>query len=86
MRLQLAPGLLRATVHNPEQEEAEEEIEVSYDGEEFEIGFNVAYFLDALGAIDAERVSVRLTDANSSCLVQGENDTECKYVIMPMRL
>ena len=42
--------MLKATVHNPEQEEAEEEVEVNYDGPEFEIGFNVSYFLDALSA------------------------------------
>ena len=36
--------------HNPEQEEAEEELEVEYAGDEIEIGFNVNYLLDALGA------------------------------------
>ena len=62
------------------------DIHEAHDGEEFEIGFNVAYFLDALGVIQSERVSIKLTDANSSCLVQGEDEPECKYVIMPMRL
>ena len=86
IRLQFGRNLLRATVHNPEQEEAEEELEVEYAGEEFEIGFNVSYFLDALGAIKAERVKIVLTDANSSCLIQGDDDAHCSYVIMPMRL
>lgn len=86
MRLQLQKNLLTATVHNPEQEEAEEEIEVSYEGPEFEIGFNVAYFLDALNAIRNDRVQINLTDANSSCLVHGVDETDSKYVIMPMRL
>ena len=35
--------------HNPEQEEAEEELNVEYTGEDIEIGFNVNYLLDALG-------------------------------------
>ncbi len=86
MRLQMKDDLLRATVHNPEQEEAEEEVEISYNGPEMEIGFNVAYFLDALNAIRDESVQINLSDANSSCLVHGEGDTDCKYVIMPMRL
>ena len=42
------PDLLTVQAHNPEQEEAEEEIEVSYQGEDLEIGFNVNYLLDAL--------------------------------------
>jgi len=86
MRLQLSENLLRATVHNPDQEEAEEEVEVSYQGDEFEIGFNVAYFIDALAAIKSEQVQLNFTDSNASCLVHAENDPTCRYVIMPMRL
>ena len=86
MRLQLEANLLRASVHNPEQEEAEEEIEVSYTGDEFEIGFNIGYFMDALSAIRSDDVKVSFTDSNHSCLVQGMNDEQSRYVIMPMRL
>ncbi len=86
MRLQLEPNLLRASVHNPEQEEAEEEIEVSYSGDAFEIGFNIGYFMDALSAIRSDDVKVAFTDSNHSCLVQGVNDDQSRYVIMPMRL
>lgn len=86
MRLQLQSNLLRASVHNPEQEEAEEEIEVTYSGDEFEIGFNIGYFMDALSAIRSDEVKVSFTDSNHSCLVQGVNDEQSRYVIMPMRL
>jgi DNA polymerase-3 subunit beta len=86
MRLQLEANLLRASVHNPEQEEAEEEIEVEYSGDEFEIGFNIGYFMDALSAIRTDQVSVAFTDSNHSCLVQGVEDEHSRYVIMPMRL
>lgn len=86
MRLQLEENLLRATVHNPEQEEAEEEVEVQYSGEPFEIGFNIAYFLEALATIKADNVVIFMKDINHSCLLHGENETNSKYVIMPMRL
>ena len=86
MRLQLEGNQLRATVHNPEQEEAVEEMEVQYEGEPFEIGFNVSYFIDALAAIDSENVRVKFTDPNHSCLVEGADQHACQYVIMPMRL
>ena len=49
IRFALKPNALMIQSHNPEQEEAEEEVEVTYEGEELEIGFNVNYLLDALG-------------------------------------
>ena len=72
--------------HNPEQEEAEEEVEVSYQGDGLEIGFNVNYLLDALAAVDGEQVRVGLHDSNSSCLISGDENADCQYVVMPMRL
>jgi len=72
--------------HNPEQEEAEEELEAVYDGEEIEIGFNVNYLLDALGAIETDQVNLALVDGNSSCLLREPGKDDCKYVVMPMRL
>ena len=72
--------------HNPEQEEAEEELEVTYSGEDIEIGFNVNYLLDALGAVDGEEVSMSVQDGNSSCLIRKPGSDECKFVVMPMRL
>ncbi|HEB57707.1 MAG TPA: DNA polymerase III subunit beta [Gammaproteobacteria bacterium] len=86
MRIRLGDNLLTATVHNPEQEEAEEELEVQYNGEPLEIGFNVAYFLDVLNVIPGEEVVIALRDANTGCLVTQKGDTSCQYVIMPMRL
>ena len=84
--LQFSQGVLNATVHNPEQEEAEEQIEIDYEDEAFEIGFNVAYFQEALSVIREERVVLNMTDTNHSCLVVGEGNTANRYVIMPMRL
>jgi DNA polymerase-3 subunit beta len=86
VRLQLQPWKLHLQAHNPEQEEAEEDLEVNYNGGEMEIGFNVTYLLDALAALDGELVKLSITDSNSSCLLQEAEETACKYVIMPMRL
>ena len=86
VRLQLATNRLRVLAHNPEQEEAEDEIEVNYQGDELEIGFNVTYLLDALAALDGDQVHITLTDANSSCLIRAPQSEHCRYVVMPMRL
>jgi DNA polymerase-3 subunit beta len=72
--------------HNPEQEEAEEELEVEYSGEDIEIGFNVNYLLDALGAVDGDDVTLSVLDGNSSCLIQQPGEDDSKFVVMPMRL
>ena len=86
IRLALRQNMLVLTAHNPEQEEAEEEVEVSYSGEEFEVGFNVNYLLDALSAVGGVEVELGLTDANSSSLVRAPGNASGRYVVMPMRL
>jgi len=72
--------------HNPEQEEAEEELAVEYAGEDIEIGFNVNYLLDALGAVEGDDVTLSVQDSNSSCLIRQPGNDDCTFVVMPMRL
>ena len=49
IRITVKKNAITVQAHNPEQEEAEEEIEVAYEGDDLEVGFNVNYLLDALG-------------------------------------
>lgn len=86
VRLALQNGLVTITTNNPEQEEAIDELEVDYNGDSAEIGFNVQYLLDVLSAIDTENAIIRLKDGNSSALITPEQDNDRKYVVMPMRL
>ncbi|MGD2084084.1 MAG: DNA polymerase III subunit beta [Chromatiales bacterium] len=86
IRFNISDGVLQLQAHNPEQEEAEEEIEVDYHGEELVIGFNVSYLLDVLGVLTADTVDLALRDSNSSCLISAEGDDGSRYVVMPMRL
>lgn len=86
IRLQLVAGQLKIQANNPEQEEAEEEISVDYQGDALEIGFNVSYLLDVLGVMTTEQVRLILSDSNSSALVQESDNDDSAYVVMPMRL
>jgi DNA polymerase-3 subunit beta len=86
IRLTLKPGVLVMQAHNPEQEEAEEELEVAHTGEAMEIGFNVNYLMEALAAVDGEQVELGFTDGNSSCLIKAPGTVASRYVVMPMRL
>lgn len=86
VRLTLENNQLKISASNPEQEEGEEIVDVSYNGVPMEIGFNVSYILDVLNALKCNQVRMRLTDANSSCLIEDCDDPSAEYVIMPMRL
>ncbi|WP_144392489.1 DNA polymerase III subunit beta [Pleionea sediminis] len=86
VRFNLQSGLVKIHSNNPEQEEAEIELEVDYNGTELEIGFNVNYMLDVLNAVSSDNVKLTFSDANSSLLVEEIDGSSSVYVIMPMRL
>jgi DNA polymerase-3 subunit beta len=84
--LNFEEGALRCVAHNPEQEEAEEELSVEYTGETTSIGFNVGYVIDVLNVIDRDQVEICFTDSNSSAILRGLGVEEETFVVMPMRL
>ncbi len=86
VRLNLSNAMLQVTANNPEQEEAEETLAVDYEGQDLEIGFNVNYLLDVLSILNSDVVRIILSDANSSALVQGYDENDALYVVMPMRM
>jgi DNA polymerase III subunit beta len=86
VRLNFQNKALKISAHNPEQEEAQEEIGLEYQGEMLEIGFNVNYLLEAVGALGGERIKLGLNDPNASCLLTVPDQVYPQYVIMPMRL
>src|SRR5438874_8650612 len=69
VRLVLGSDQLKIICTNSEQEEAEEELEISYKGEPLDVGFNITYLLDVLQNMAMDRVEVAFGDANSSGLV-----------------
>ncbi len=86
VRLVMSDNALGIVCNNNEQEEAADEIEVDYQGGPLDVGFNVSYLLDGLGAINADSVTFSLGDANSSMLLTSEGEPGFKYVVMPMRI
>ena len=86
VRLVMSENTLGIVCNNNEQEEAADEIEVSFNGEPLDMGFNVTYLLDGLGAVNSEEITLSLGDANSSMLLTSEGEPGFKYVVMPMRI
>jgi len=86
VRLTLSNGFLQVMANNPEQEEAEETVAVDYEGDSLEIGFNVNYLLDVLSILNSDVVRFKLSDQNSSALIEGFDEEGALYVVMPMRM
>lgn len=86
VRLEVSPGQLKISAHNPEQEEAQEEVEADTKVDDLAVGFNVNYLLDALTSLKDEQVVIALRDANSSALVREAGNERCRHVVMPLRL
>lgn len=86
IRVILDQNLLKLQAQNPDQEEADEELEIEYSGDSMEVGFNVNYMLDVLNTSGQSVVQAYIKDSNSSCLMIFPEESHCKYVIMPMRL
>jgi DNA polymerase-3 subunit beta len=86
IRFSITDDVLQLQAHNPEQEEAEEELEIKYSGEQINIGFNVGYLIDAINVISEPEIVIELKDSNSSALIYGKTNKSSKYVVMPMRI
>lgn len=86
VRVNLASEEMRITANNPEQEEAEENLDVSFSGDPIEIGFNVSYILDVLNTLRCDSVRISMSDANASALIENAQDDSAMYVVMPIRL
>lgn len=86
VRLVLAPGKMSILCTNSEQEEAEEELEIAYQGGELEIGFNINYLLDVLTNLPADTLQMAFGDSNRSTLVTIPDYSNFKYIVMPMRI
>jgi DNA polymerase-3 subunit beta len=86
VRLEATGNSLKIVAHNPQSEEAVEEIEAELNFDSIAVGFNVTYLLDALMALESESVSMELRDANSSCLVAASESDLNRHVVMPLKL
>ncbi len=86
VRVELDNNMLKLSAHNPEQEEAIEEIEVDYSSAKLSMGYNVTYLLDALNAIKGDEALFCFKDETSSCVIREVESDATRHVVMPLRL
>jgi len=82
----LTKDSVRVVSSNSEQEEAQEEVEIKYDGDPIDIGFNVSYLLDVLNNVASQEIECSFGDSNSSGVFTLPGNQTFKYVVMPMRI
>jgi len=86
VRMVLTKDSVRVISSNSEQEEAQEEVEIKYDGDPIDIGFNVSYLLDVLNNVGSQEIECSFGDSNSSGVFTLPGNQTFKYVVMPMRI
>jgi len=69
-----------------EEGKVHEEIEISKEGENLEIGFNSKYILDILRVLEDEEIVLEFTSNVSPCLVKPINSEKYVYLILPVRI
>ena len=86
VKMGLKAGLLTLSASNTDASSAMEELEVSYNGPEMDIGFNARYLLDIAGQVNNDIVEFALADQGSPSLVRAPGDDASLFVLMPMRV
>lgn len=86
VKMDISDGLLSISSSDPDIGEAQDEIEIDYNGEALTIGFNARYIIESLLAMTGDTVSFALRDQLSPSLLMEEGREDYKCVIMPMRL
>jgi DNA polymerase-3 subunit beta len=86
VKLALTAGRLVLSVTNPESGSATEELEVGYDADPIDIGFNSRYLLDIAGQIEGDTAVLKLADPGSPTLLADKDVNGALYVLMPMRV
>jgi DNA polymerase-3 subunit beta len=83
---EFSKGTIKISTHNPDHDEAEESIEIGYQGEPMSIAFNAQYLLDAIASVEAEDVLLTVARNDSCCFIDEPTQCEYKYIVMPMRI
>jgi len=86
VKMKLAPGVLTLSASSTDASSAVEELEVSYDAAEMEIGFNARYLLDIASQVESDTIEFALADQGSPSLVRAPGDEATLFVLMPMRV
>jgi DNA polymerase-3 subunit beta len=84
--LDISADSLKISTHNPEHDEAEEEIAIEHLEDPITIAFNAQYLLDAISNIDSEDAVLTFAKNASSCFIDEPKQSNYRFIVMSMRL
>ena len=86
VKFKISQNRLEIVGNNPDQEQAEDVITIATDIEQIETAFNVNYLLEATNAFEDDDIQFSFKEATSSCLIKHPTRTDCRLVVMPLRI
>ncbi len=86
VKFKITNNTLEIVGNNPDQEQAEDIISINSDIEQIETAFNVNYLLEATNAFVDDEIQFSFKEATSSCLIKHPTRTDCRLVVMPLRI
>lgn len=88
IKVSLEKGLLEITASHSDLGEAQESVQVDYDSEPMQVGFNHQYLLEFLGTADEPEVSFEFKDPESAAQLRAvpAGEFNYRYIVMPMRI
>ena len=85
VKLKTNAGVLDISAHNPDQESAEEKLDISGNVNDFDIAFNVNYLKEVLSTIDEDEISFVSFGSDKSAIVESGDPNQI-LVLMPLLL
>jgi len=86
IKLLIESNKLFLSVESLSKGSANEEVDIDYDKEKVEIGFNSRYLIDICNEIDGEEVIIHILDSISPAIILDKSDENLFFVLMPMRI
>ena len=86
IKLSLYKNLLSLNVNSHDLGNAFEELEIDYNNQNLEIGFNSKYLLDISSQIQGKNIEILLSDSASPALITDPDQDGVIFVLMPMRV
>tara|TARA_B100001057_G_scaffold453063_1_gene497563 strand:+ start:1079 stop:2194 length:1116 start_codon:yes stop_codon:yes gene_type:complete len=86
IKFKLLKNILNLNSVNTESSTASEDLNINYDGDQIEIGFNSKYIMDIVNNLEDEEISINLKDNSSPVIALENSNSNLIYVLMPMRV
>ena len=86
VKVVMSGNTMTLSASSPEHGTASEELEINYDSDDIEIGFNSRYLLDIAKQVKGDTLNLLMSDGQSPTILRDTDDLSALYVLMPMRV